>query len=402
MAEYDNVEMLGDDESLFTPAPTMRQKALAAIVRGTPALATPSGGVQLPPAAPVAAPTPAAAAAPAGPAVGTSAYTMQQIADRMFQRPDPAEYIAHAKERGDQSNRRLMLGLTLGAMGGKGFSPFGHELTQQALKDSGDYQIPGGWGSVGPEGKVLWNTAKQQEADLARLTTIYGVQERTEATRAAAQARLDALRSAAADRASAAADRTAASGDQNRSREEDRMQKIYEAQVKNYREELNATSKVSQMAPTMIGRRPNAIEQQTLMVLLNKFLDPGSVVREGEFDRVAKAQGYVDRASNLMNYISRGEPLSDKLIANIVEMAKFYENASKSKLQTIGDEWTRKSKARGLDPANVIIDPYYVPADRRAAAGAASPGRGTADSPIRVLPRAAAAAGGKDVIEVPY
>jgi len=46
------------------------------------------------------------------------------------------------------------------------------------------------------------------------------------------------------------------------------------------------------------------IQAQTLIIGLNKLLDPSSVVREGEFDRVYRAVGVVEEMKRLMNYYS--------------------------------------------------------------------------------------------------
>ena len=378
-----------EESSPFDLTHLLPQRARSAALRGEGPITMPTAG---PPAEP-----------------RTSAQdTLAQIVARMNQRPDPSAYERIARTRGEDSDRNLVLALTLGAKGGKSLQPFSSHFMQQAMKDRGDVEIPGGWGTVSRSGDVAWNPAKQQEADLARLTTLYGIQERGENTREARAAREAAERTARADREAYRADlrgsrdeARATRGEAQNARIEDAMQKQYESSTKPYREELDATRKVAQLAPSMLGRRPNAIEQQSLMVLLNKFLDPGSVVREGEFDRVARAQGYVDRASNLMQRMARGEPLSDKLIAEIVNMAQFYEKASVAKLSFIGDEMTRKAEARGLDPANVVIDPYYKP--RAVREGGAQPGRGTRDAPIKITPRAAGGGGGKqDTVKVDF
>jgi hypothetical protein len=139
-------------------------------------------------------------------------------------------------------------------------------------------------------------------------------------------------------------------------RTEDSMSKQFDAQTKDYTQELDATRKLGMLAP---GRRPTAVEQGGMIMLLNKFLDPGSVVREGEYDRIAKQLGLLDRASNILASVTRGEPLSDKLVADIRAMAGLYEKAASGKIQAVGDEYSAKAARRGLDPTNVIVNPYY-------------------------------------------
>ncbi|MGH9575927.1 MAG: hypothetical protein ACRD3R_00715, partial [Terriglobales bacterium] len=96
-----------------------------------------------------------------------------------------------------------------------------------------------------------------------------------------------------------------------------------------------------------------------MIVLLNKFVDPDSVVMVSEFKRVAQAQGLIDKADNLLKMIARGETMSDRLISQIVTMSKFYEEAAQAQIQTLGDSYVRKAESRNLDPTAVVTTPYY-------------------------------------------
>jgi len=139
-------------------------------------------------------------------------------------------------------------------------------------------------------------------------------------------------------------------------RVEDSLSKQFDSVTKPYVEEMDATRKLNSLAP---GRRPNAVEQQTMMVLIQKFLDPGSVVREGEFARIALAQGLIDKATNWLDHVTKGEPLSDALVKDIRAMSSLYEQAASRKIQTVGDEYATKAMRRGLDPTSVVVSPYY-------------------------------------------
>jgi hypothetical protein len=167
---------------------------------------------------------------------------------------------------------------------------------------------------------------------------------------------------AASRRESAAASNSAAQDrlQQGNARLEDNLSRQFDAQAKDATEEVTQTRKLKQFAPTMLGRRPNAIEQQSMMVLLNKFLDPNSVVREGEFNRVATAQGMYERAGNLYDRITKGEPMSDRLIKDMTDVADMYEKAASGKIATLGNLYVDKAKRRGLVPENVVVNPYYV------------------------------------------
>ena len=123
---------------------------------------------------------------------------------------------------------------------------------------------------------------------------------------------------------------------------------------------MAATSKITQIVgATPPGQKPDAITQQSLVILLNKFLDPGSVVREGEFDRVVKAQGLEGRARNLADRIMRGQPLDANTISQINGLAQLYSQAANNKIQKYANDYTAIAARRKLNPENVISDPRY-------------------------------------------
>ena len=143
-------------------------------------------------------------------------------------------------------------------------------------------------------------------------------------------------------------------------RAEDNLRGDFDKLTKDLREELNATSKITQIVgATPPGQKPDAITQQSLVILLNKFLDPGSVVREGEFDRVTKAQGLIGQAQNLKDRILLGQPLDTNTINQINGLANMYTKAATGKIQSIADNYTDISSKRGLDAGSVISDPRF-------------------------------------------
>lgn len=143
-------------------------------------------------------------------------------------------------------------------------------------------------------------------------------------------------------------------------RAEDNLRSDFDKMTKDLREELNATSKITQIvSATPPGQKPDAITQQSLVILLNKFLDPGSVVREGEFDRVIKAQGLIGQAQNLKDRILLGQPLDANTINQINGLANMYSKAANGKIQAIADNYTDISNKRGLDTGSVISDPRF-------------------------------------------
>lgn len=141
-------------------------------------------------------------------------------------------------------------------------------------------------------------------------------------------------------------------------RAEDGLRKDYDALTKDLREQVTQTGNIAQIiSATAPGQKPDAITQQSLVILLNKFLDPGSVVREGEFDRVVKAQGLVGQATNLKDRILKGEPLDANTIKQINGLAQKYSEAATYKMRTIARNYSDIAEKRGLDVGSVISDP---------------------------------------------
>ncbi|NDG19796.1 MAG: hypothetical protein EB117_16240 [Betaproteobacteria bacterium] len=131
-------------------------------------------------------------------------------------------------------------------------------------------------------------------------------------------------------------------------------------QAKYYEQMAQTAETITQIiSATPPGKKPDAITQQSLVILLNKFLDPGSVVREGEFDRVVKAQGLEGRARNLADRILKGEPLDVNTINQINGLAQMYSQAATAKIQGIANNYADIANRRKLDLGSVISDPRF-------------------------------------------
>lgn len=145
-------------------------------------------------------------------------------------------------------------------------------------------------------------------------------------------------------------------------RAEDSMRGDFDRITKDTREELGAVQKLKTTISGYAGRPMDGQAQQAVVILLNKFLDPGSVVREGEFDRVVKAQGLEALASNYINRLRTGEFMTPKAIADIHRLAQVYEAASEAKLRQVAANYTDIASRRGLDAGAVVSDPRWRPA----------------------------------------
>jgi hypothetical protein len=131
---------------------------------------------------------------------------------------------------------------------------------------------------------------------------------------------------------------------------EDRMGDDFRKETDSLRGAVTATRRVASLPEGKL----NSVEQQTLAVLLQKFLDPPSVVREGEFDRAAKAGGFYERVKLALPALLHGDSLPPIVIKEIREMAKLYEKDSIEQIHNISRSYLERSQRRGLDARNVV------------------------------------------------
>jgi hypothetical protein len=403
MAEFD--PLFDEDPDL----PFVRQHALASLVRQQPALAAPSSGVD--------SPRTTAAYAKTGGVVppGTSADTYARIQARLGVRPETQPLIDYAKQRQDRSKMDMLMGLALSAKGGESLAPTGGHILQQALKESKDYEIPGGWGTVTDQG-VVWNPEKLQESEIAKLTSIYGMQLKAEQAKEIADLRAGSKSPHPLQHLATTPGGETVSYDPNTGQNvimRDGKAMPYTGPVMS-QASLDKQAEVAQKAISSVNRmeylvgrvksNPRAFGGLSSLApytgswagtrLVAKQLSPqeqqvrGEVLREAaslvnELYGAALSAGEATRAGGFVP--DAGDPpdvVMNKLHAGI--------NWAKMKSQEHGSGVLSAAQARqsyGQQPA----------------APQQTPGRGTADSPIRVTPRGAGAAPQRDnAIEVPY
>lgn len=191
-------------------------------------------------------------------------------------------------------------------------------------------------------------------------------------TRADERAEAARLRAADADAARTERQATMASNrnqsdDFRRYNIEDTGAARFDAETKDFAGEIKATKAIENLTRTAAStnRALNAVEQQTMAVLLQKFLDPTSVVRETEYSRAGDAAGLVDRAAQWMDKITKGEFLPPGVIGQIADMAAMYQQAAQEKINRIGDTYYSMAQRRGLNAENIVRSPWYQTPERR-------------------------------------
>lgn len=369
------------------PGEMDEQDALVRAVRGQPALAMPSQGIAR-------RPVPQAPAPAAADPRQQSTDALMQASKLASQMPDISSLTEMAQQRQEQSGRTFAAGLALSGLGGEAFQPAGGQVLRQALAQAAPYDVPGGWGTV-EGGKFTANPFKQQEAQIGHLETqarIYESQAQHAATveeRRLAGIRADETRRELARQSDetrrmigglAAGTRGEAQEDRRRQanwRFEDNARNHFDQITKDTRDVLNMSRALRDLPA---DGKLSPIQQQSLIIMLNKFQDPGSVVREGEFDRVAAAQGLLQKWGNLPQKIATGQPLPPALVRDIQTVITTYTTAAENTMRDTAREYVRTSRERGLDPAQVVTDPRWR-ADVTRPGGAATPADGGAAAP---------------------
>jgi len=88
-----------------------------------------------------------------------------------------------------------------------------------------------------------------------------------------------------------------------------------------------------------------------------KMLDPGSVVREGEFATAEQAQGVPTQVLNLYNKLVNGERLTADQRSTFVSAAQDLYSKEADKLTELNTRFTDIAGAHSFDPSRVVVQP---------------------------------------------
>ena len=208
---------------------------------------------------------------------------------------------------------------------------------------------------------------KEQEAKFAPdkfLTDLNLTKQQIEqAKAAAANSRAAAAKSGAeAKRAEAEANQIMSGivPSEKRPELEGKMRKEYNDQTKPYQEVKSAYGRVLSSEDTAVG-------DLSLIFGYMKMLDPGSVVREGEFATAQNAAGVPERIMNIYNKVATGQRLSPSQRESFKGQAKGLYSSALEGEKTVRTGLERISKGYGLNTNNI-----FYSATEQAPAGAPS------------------------------
>jgi hypothetical protein len=135
---------------------------------------------------------------------------------------------------------------------------------------------------------------------------------------------------------------------------EDTVRKEFLGQAKSYIEIGQAYKKIEESAKT-----PSAAGDLALIFNYMKILDPGSVVREGEFATAQNAAGIPDRIRAQYNQVLNGQRLAETQRADFLNQAKNITKSQRDNFnQTLEPFYTRIVEDRNLNKSNVLFDPF--------------------------------------------
>jgi hypothetical protein len=136
----------------------------------------------------------------------------------------------------------------------------------------------------------------------------------------------------------------------------------YNNQTKGFQEVKSAYSRV-------LASEDSAVGDLSLIFGYMKMLDPGSVVREGEFATAQNAAGVPERITNIYNKVVSGERLSKSQRDSFKGQAgKLYKSAGEQET-TVRQGIERIAKGYGLNTQNI----FYTPTEVAPTGGGAAP-----------------------------
>jgi hypothetical protein len=195
---------------------------------------------------------------------------------------------------------------------------------------------------------------KEQEAKFAPeklLTDLNLTKEQIEQAKAARRASDAAAKKSGAEAARAEAEAKQMSAGiipvDKRPELETKFRKEYNDQTKPYQEVKSAYGRVLSSEDTAVG-------DLSLIFGYMKMLDPGSVVREGEFATAQNAAGVPERITNIYNKVATGQRLSPSQRESFKGQAKGLYSSALEGEKTVRTGLERISKGYGLNTDNIF------------------------------------------------
>jgi hypothetical protein len=128
---------------------------------------------------------------------------------------------------------------------------------------------------------------------------------------------------------------------------------------------------IAQSYARINATQDNAAGDLSMIFAYMKMLDPGSVVREGEFANAQNAAGVPDQVKNLYNRAATGERLNPNQRAQFRQQAVALAEAQRQLLQQTRQRYIQRAQAGKLsiDPDLLFSDPFEMAPDAQPVTG---------------------------------
>jgi len=124
------------------------------------------------------------------------------------------------------------------------------------------------------------------------------------------------------------------------------------AEVKEYKAVQGAYNQIKAVG----SAKPTAPGDMSLVFSYMKMLDPGSVVREGEFASAQNAAGIPDRVINAYNKARDGQLLNPKQRNLFIQTADTIAKAQKTRYDQVANEYRGYAQDYDLSPDRIVTD----------------------------------------------
>ena len=131
------------------------------------------------------------------------------------------------------------------------------------------------------------------------------------------------------------------------------LRKEFTAQAKPFIEIGQAYQKIESAA-----LNPSPAGDISLIFGFMKILDPGSVVREGEFATAANAGGIDDKIRTMYNKALTGQRLDEKIRSDFLAQSRNLIESQRTLSQDLVDRYSTTATQYNLDPSRVTFDPF--------------------------------------------
>lgn len=227
----------------------------------------------------------------------------------------------------------------------------------------------------------LISTALERQRDAREFKQTMQLQDRADARAERAAARADARAEKAAQRAAERAAATAGRGD---FKDTMTLRGAYEGNqsVKDATDVAAALRNARASAGLRHGQGDNS-----LVYAVAKILDPGSVVREGEFATIARSAALSEQVKAAVARVQRGERLSPEMRRQLVQVAESRAQAAREGIRPVMARYGGLARMGGVDSALVAFDPFDDEGASPPPAAAAPTGSGSAIMDALLTPR---------------